>query len=321
MLTLHASLGIDVAMRTLVACLLVGEKEHSANFPNTGEGHAALLDWAVCQAGETPLMAAVEATGSYHKELVRYFAQEGRHCLVLNPSQVRDLASGMGISCKTDKADARVIAQVLQCPNVRSQKERSRLHDDLRDISRQIQHLTDVCSDTMHRLGAPARCQTAKDSDAALIDFCKKQIKDLEKAWLELLKQNQRLKEKYEHQLTLPRIGPKTARVAVSELPEDSSGLTVKQISRYMGVTPCLKESGETSEHAFIRGGNPYLRKAFYMPAFSACYRDEDCKKLYQRLTVKGRSHKLAVTAVMHKLIRRSAAVHIRHAGSRVDKT
>lgn len=103
MLTLHAFLGIDVAMRMLVACLLVGEREHSASFPNTADGHAALLDWALFRVDGAPLRAAVEATGNYHKEIVRYFAEHGHLCLVLNPKQVRDLASGMGITCKTDK--------------------------------------------------------------------------------------------------------------------------------------------------------------------------------------------------------------------------
>jgi transposase len=321
MSTLLALLGIDVAMRSLVACLLLSEKEYIATFENTPEGFAALLCWALAKAEGAALRAGVEATGSYHKALCRFLEEHGHFCLVLNPKQVRDLANGLGISCKTDKADASVIAQVLGCSKVKCQAQRNQLHDDLRDISRQIQNLTDLTADTRHRMNTPSRCQQAKDSDAALIAFCKLQVKQLEAAWLELLKKAATLQEKYQHQLSLPRIGPKTARVAISELPEESCSLTVKQISRYSGLTPCLKESGETRHHAFIQGGNAHLRKAFYMPALSASFLDEECKKLYVRLRAKGRTHKVAVTAVMHKLIRRSAAVHIRHAGWTVDKS
>lgn len=320
MSTLLAFLGIDVAMLSLVACLRVSGKTYAGTFPNTAQGHAELLSWALNNAGECTLRAGVEATGSYHKELVRYITDQGYSCLVLNPRQVRNLAKGLGISCKTDKADAEIIAQVLQVPNVKCQAQRSKLHDDLRDISRQIQAFTDLCSDTKHRLHAPSRCKTAKASDAALVEFCKKQILKLEKAWIKLLDKHTILKEKYEHQLSLPRVGPKTARVTISELPENSSALTVKQIARYSGTTPCLNESGQRSQRAFISDGNVHLRKAFFMPALSACTFDTDCKDLYARLRAKGRTHKLAVTAVMHKLIRRSAAVHIRHAGWEVDK-
>src|SRR5579872_3430750 len=96
MFTLLAFLGIDVAMRFLEGCLIVGGKTHSCKFANTAEGHAALLAWALRKAGEATVKAGVEATGSYHKELVRYFNDRGYSCVVLNPKQARDLASGMG---------------------------------------------------------------------------------------------------------------------------------------------------------------------------------------------------------------------------------
>ena len=310
---LLALLGIDVSMRTLVVCMLIGERTHRAEFANTRHGHGELLEWACCKAEGVVLRAGVEATGSHHKELARYFEEKGHLCLVLNPRQVRDLAKGLGISCKTDKADAEVIAQVLEVSKVKSQAPRAKLHDDLRDICRQVQQLTEVCSEAKNRLRTPARCQLAKDSDEALIKFCQAQIRKLELKWLELVKQIETLKAKYEHQLSIPGIGPKTAKVVVSELPECLEGLHSKNVARYAGVTPCTKESGSRKESAHIEGGNAHLRRAFFMPALSASARDPEYKAFYARLRAKGRTHKQAIIALAHKLIRRSASVHIRH--------
>lgn len=310
---LLALLGIDVAKSSLAACMLTEEKIHRAKFDNSAQGHAELLNWARAKAGDLDIRAGVEATGSHHKELVRCFQKRGLTCLVLNPRQARDLAKGLGISCKTDKVDAQVIAEVLELSKVRSQVPRSKLHDDLRDISRQIQELTDLSSRTKNRLTTPARCKTAKDSDQALIRFYGAQIRKLEAKWLALVKENETLKAKYEHQLSIPGIGPKTARTVVSELPEALEEFSSKQVACYAGLTPCNKESGAQKESAHIFGGNPYLRKAFFMPSLTASSRNPEHKAFYAKLRAKGRTHRQALIAIMHKLVRRSAAVHIRH--------
>src|SRR5205807_728125 len=107
--------------------MVFGEKIYRSEFANTREGHEELLCWACSKAEGAVLRSGLEATGSHHKELVRYFEEQGHLCLVLNPRQVRDLAKGLGISCKTDKADAYVIAQVLGVSKIKSQVPRAKL--------------------------------------------------------------------------------------------------------------------------------------------------------------------------------------------------
>jgi transposase len=308
---LLALLGIDVSLLENVVCLRIGQRCHRAAFPNTAEGRQALIQWALKLASEG-LLAAVEATSNYHKELVQDFRDAGLSCLVLNPRQVRDLAKGLGIACKTDRVDAEIITQVLEVPKLRSQVLRSREHDDLRDISREIQALTDTCVDTQHRLNTPARCQIAKTADANLVKFLKQQMRELEQQWMRLLAECPELKERYEDQVSIDRIGPKTARVVVSELAGDLSTFRTKQVAHYMGVSPDTKQTGQQKPTGRIGGGNVFLRKAFFMPALTACSKDPECKDLYARMRAKGKTHKQALVAVMHKLIRRSAAVMIR---------
>jgi Transposase and inactivated derivatives len=310
---LLALLGIDVSMKSLVACILVGDKTYRSSFENGAEGHAELLAWASSKAEGLGIRAAVEATGSHHKELVRYLDENGQGCLVLNPRQARDLAKGLGISSKTDKVDAQVIAQVLEVSKVRYQVPRTKLHDDLRDISRQVQDLTALLARTKNRLKTPARYKGAIDSDERLIRFFSAEIRKLEAKWLALVNKSETLKAKFEHQLTIPGIGPKTARIVVSELPENLEGFKSKQVACYAGVSPCTKESGSLKDAAHIHGGNPNLRNAFFMPSLRASSMIPEFKDFYARLRSKGRTHRQAATAVMHKLIRRSAAVHIRH--------
>jgi transposase len=63
------------------------------------------------------------------------------------------------------------------------------------------------------------------------------------------------------------------------------------------------RQSGAWKGRAFIRGGRAQLRKALYMPALVACRFNDDLKTVHARLIAAGKPAKVAITAVMLKLI------------------
>ena len=54
---------------------------------------------------------------------------------------------------------------------------------------------------------------------------------------------------------------------------------------------------------ARISGGRHGLRQALYMPALSAIRYNPDMRRLYERLCAAGKPPKVAITAVMRKLV------------------
>lgn len=52
-----------------------------------------------------------------------------------------------------------------------------------------------------------------------------------------------------------------------------------------------------------IHGGRPYVRNMLYMAAQSAVRYNEEMKIIYERLVEKGKPKKVALVAVMRKLI------------------
>src|SRR5437588_1849815 len=195
----HGFLGIDSSLKQNVACLRINDRTYRSAFDNDQNGHAALIAWAMKFAPQGPTIG-VEATGNYHKDLAWAIRSQGLTCLVLNPRQVRDLAKGLGV-CKTDKTDAEVISRVLEVPKISCQAQRSKVHDELRDISREIQSLTELKSDLQRRLKGPCRSNAAKQADAALIAVCKAQIARLEREWMRIVKTTDVLHESYKLQL------------------------------------------------------------------------------------------------------------------------
>jgi Transposase IS116/IS110/IS902 family len=69
------------------------------------------------------------------------------------------------------------------------------------------------------------------------------------------------------------------------------------------GLAPVTRQSGRWQGKAFIQGGRAALRQALYRPAIVACRFNPDLKAKYDQLISSGKPAKLAITAVMHKLI------------------
>jgi hypothetical protein len=63
------------------------------------------------------------------------------------------------------------------------------------------------------------------------------------------------------------------------------------------------RDSGQWKGKRFIRGGRAELRQALYMPALVAMRFNADLKAVYDRLTEAGQPAKVAIVAVMRKLL------------------
>ena len=66
---------------------------------------------------------------------------------------------------------------------------------------------------------------------------------------------------------------------------------------------PIACDSGDHNGARHIRGGRPHLRRALYMAALSASRRNPALKIFYDRLIASGKKAKVALTAVMRKLL------------------
>ena len=86
------------------------------------------------------------------------------------------------------------------------------------------------------------------------------------------------------------------------ELPE-LGRLTVKQVANLVGVAPKTFQSGKITEKGHISGGRFFVRKALYMAALTAVKHNEKMKLFYQHLRTNGKSAKMALVAVVRKII------------------
>ena len=113
------AVGIDVAKATLDVAF--GVAGTVTTYPNTPAGHEELLTTlAECKVD----LVVMEATGSYEVTVGCALQSAGYAVAIVNPRQARDFAKAMGNLAKTDRIDARALAQLAQVLAQRSDTDK-----------------------------------------------------------------------------------------------------------------------------------------------------------------------------------------------------
>ncbi len=101
---------------------------------------------------------------------------------------------------------------------------------------------------------------------------------------------------------SIPGIGAVVANTILIECPEIGT-LSKKAVASLAGIAPMTRQSGRWRGRAFIQGGRKPLRDALYMPALVAIRFNPDMTEKYRRLKAVGKPSKVAIVAVMRKLL------------------
>lgn len=102
--------------------------------------------------------------------------------------------------------------------------------------------------------------------------------------------------------MTIPGVGRLTATILVIDMPE-LGHLDSKKIAALAGLAPMTQQSGKWRGKERIIGGRASLRRAIYMPALVAIRFNHDLRDKYQQLVNAGTAKKVAITAVMRRII------------------
>lgn len=288
--------GIDVSKAKLD--VFFGHMLHKKNetFSNTPQGIEAIIRRLPDNA-----FVIFESTGPYSKLLYKTLCDKGIKCCCANPYQVLRFAQGMGRHAKTDKIDAKILAEYGNKAEPAPTQFKS-------DQDLELYELVNTRDVLMHDIRANKnRLEIEFSSDivnTTYLDIIKKLEEELGKickAIDDFMKQNEEYAKKKELLETIPGIGPISAVAILAYAPEIGT-MSEKQFSALAGLAPRTKQSGSMRMYDHIGGGRSNLRKTFYMPALVAIKCDPEMRKFYDRLNAKGKPFKVAITAVMRKM-------------------
>ena len=286
--------GLDIAKLNLQ--LHLAGRLH--DLPNTAAGHRRLLKLLAAQPG---VHVVCEATGGYERDVVAALHQASVPVSVLNPARVRHFARATGQRAKTDHIDAAVLSDYGQKLQPKPTAPRTELEQQLAElVRRRVQVLDLLVSQRQQaeRLTVPALRRQAQ----SLVRRLERDIEQIEAQLRELRTQANTLDERAQKLEAITGVGAITALGVLAELPELGT-LNRRQAAALAGLAPHPRDSGQWHGRRSIGGGRAPVRRALYMAALVAARSNRQLKAFYQRLRAAGKPAKVALTAVMRKLI------------------
>jgi len=288
--------GVDVSKAKLD--LAFDEQQSHTTVPNDAKGIDKLVELL---PKPDSCLITIEATGNYERTLVVRLIDAGHVVAVVNPRQVRDFAKAIGKLAKTDKIDARVIAQFGKLTRPRAVATTKQLQGELDQLVTRRRQLISTRTAEKNRQGHAAS-QVVRKSIQRVLDAINKDIKSLDREITKLVQSDDDWKNRAKLLETMPGVGEVTTTTIIAELPE-LGDLNRQQIASLVGLAPFNRDSGKMSGKRSIFGGRRAVRTALYMAALSARRSNPAIKGFAQRLSEQGKPPKVIITACMRKIL------------------
>lgn len=293
------TVGIDVSKNTIDVAL--GVDLPMLNLSNDPDGFDALLAQL---AAHQVALAVMEATGGLESGVACALQAAGYAVAVINPRQARDFARAMGKLAKTDRIDARILAQlgeVLQRHPDRDKFVKPLLTDaQLRlgaMVTRRRQLITMLGAER-NRLAQSH--PSAKKSLNTIIKALTKELARIDDAMAEYIQS--KFADLSDLLNSAKGVGKTTSSTLIAEVPELGK-LSRREVSALVGVAPINRDSGLMRGRRTIFGGRRSVRHVLYMAALVASRHNPTIKLFYDHLVAAGKPKKVALVACMRKLL------------------
>jgi transposase len=245
---------------------------------------------------------ACEATGGYEKLLASTLKKHGYSLWIIDPRRIKGFIVATGCKGKTDKIDAQKIAEFAakNTPDypvvgkTENQEQLQALTNRKNDLQKFL-----VAEKTRLKHPSHALC---KASIETMVKVLEAEIKAIDRHIGDIIRQDTELYKKAQILESIPGIGQASAAMLLSFVPELGT-LSGKKVSALIGVCPYDNSSGSYKGKKTIRGGRVVPRNMLYMCALTTIKYHLPLKELYDRLIANKKPFKVAIVAIMHKLI------------------
>lgn len=287
-------IGIDISKASLDCHAFPAGAERQ--FANTTKGHKALITWL----GQWQVARiAYEATATYHRALEAALADWPS--VKLNPERARRFAQATGTLAKTNRIDAMLLARMAATLQPLIRPARTAQQAQMAEL---INARHGLVRDRMALKNREKNLTIAllKRQCRLRLDQIDRHIAALDAEISTLVAADATLARRHQILTSIAGVGTLTANQLIATMPE-LGNLENKQAAALAGLAPVARRSGQWKGKSYIRGGRANVRQALYMPALVAARYNPDLKAKYQKLLAAGKPAKIAITAVMRKLV------------------
>jgi transposase len=243
----------------------------------------------------------MEATGKYHRLAYRMLSAAGYQVAVVNPLRSRIFAELIGEPAKTDRRDAVVLAMMGEQIRPTARPPAPEQLEALQELVNARSAATDDATVLSNRLGATQNVFLQSELQRRIASV-RTHIRRLDARIHRQVQADPAFAQRYTILMSIPGIGPVVAVSLIAGLAELGT-CSDKAAALLTGLAPIANDSGQRHGPRHIHGGRARVRKALYMAALAAARYNPDLKAFYTRLCAAGKAAKVALTAVMRKLV------------------
>ncbi len=301
-------IGIDVSKAHLDAAAATGA---SQRFANTPAGIAALLEWL---SSQDIAQVVYEPTGGDAAPLAQALRTAGLPARRAHPNRVRAYAQASGHLAKTDRLDAQALARYgaafdgPEYPQPEDEPEDAAARAELPDLLRRREQLVQQRVQERNRLDQGRLSPKAAASLRRHVAWLDDEIAQLEAEYQTTLASRTALSQQAELYRSVPGIGLLTAATLVAELPE-LGHCDPRAVAARSGLAPWANDSGQQRGRRRSRRGRSPVRRVLYLAAQSAARHHPQLRDFYPGLCQRGKAKKVALVAVLRKLVTQLNAI------------
>ena len=307
------SIGIDVSKKTFVVAQSSKNGFDIVEFNNDSKGIKKFLE----TVNQEDVQCILEATGTYSNLLVYMLCSASVPVSLVNPKQIKHFSKMMLSVTKTDKLDAKLISMYGEKMNPPQYKMPSLIIQTLRQqrtLMRQLKkqlHMIKNIEESFEPL--PFKDSKSLKIVGKTIVFLERQITELEVEMSDIIKTE--FTSQFESLTSIKGIGPAIATSIIMSTGGFTLFSSAKKYAKYIGVCPSYQQSGTSvkTRGMINRNGDSELRSMLYVASWSAIRFNSGCKQTYNRLKAAGKPGKLALIAVINKLLRQVFAVILKN--------
>lgn len=310
-------LGIDVAKAKFDSVLRQpdGKYRHKV-FDNNPKGFEKLREW-IFEHGATELHVCMEATGTYWEGIAEYLSNHQYKVSVVNPLQIKAFGASRMVRTKTDKVDAKLIAEFCKDNQPDAWQAPTLTEQALRAMVLRLDALQEMRTQESNRLDV-ARA-VVREEISSHVDWLDKEIKNLAKRIRDHIDDDPDLRKRKTLLESIPGVGERTISLLLAFSLTPGRFANARQVTAYAGLDPRQHESGSSvhGKARISRFGHTIIRKGLYMPSMVTLYRTAWGRRFLDRLTGAGKSPMIIIVAMMRKLLH--VAFGVLKAGQKFD--
>ena len=305
-------IGADVAKATFAAAIdITGMDLHRLphkDFARTRQGAERFLEWCRKRVGpNVRLRIIMEATGLYSEQLADWLIALDPQCIVViaNARSVSDFTKSH-TDTKTDASDARSLARYGHGRKLHPYAPVSAAHRILRLLVRERRRVVDLIqAERLRRDEYKGICEEITAMHEERIAQLSEQKKQLEKKIRQHVAKEQELSSAIEIYKQVCGIGEIVAAALFAELGDLKRFKSLRDMVTFAGLKPRQTRSGTSVQKKtrMSKRGSSHARAMLYLAAMAAIGQKNRFARHYEQMVARGKSGKVALGAVMRKML------------------